>query len=237
MTIDRHIIFAVNLTGLVLGILGALFFAYDLLDRRTGILQLLLRIAVPTLLIEVALLLLQELFSLLNPSVTGPDALSAAAASFPLALAFGALNGYMVNPTSTVKNTPGRFLRDPIAALIIAAICGSLFALQAPSGWQVFFIPIALSLFVNGLIWRTINYKSGESKRVRLFSSRGFIVGCVSGVLFYVIVSVATEVEYRVEHLSNTSNIYDLDTLVIVVGLALVFGFIGGIRSTVFLVG
>jgi hypothetical protein len=48
--IDRHVIAATNLTGLILGDLGSLFFAYDVLGRPGGPLRWFLRTALPAFL-------------------------------------------------------------------------------------------------------------------------------------------------------------------------------------------
>src|SRR5690348_228974 len=47
--VDIHVVAGINLAGLLLGILGSLFFTYDLLGRPGGFLRLLLRVGIPAL--------------------------------------------------------------------------------------------------------------------------------------------------------------------------------------------
>jgi hypothetical protein len=207
--VDIHVVAGINLAGLLLGILGSLFFTYDLLGRPGGFLRLLLRVGIPALIGALTLgamtLLLVAATSALS---TEPLSTEATVATTLLLAAFGAalgtFNGLFVDaPDASGKRRRFFSLRDAgngfvvilIYILLAFLVYGLLFRLNLTSLFEVgALLPLVGGAAVGGLIagvWRFINRSRAQSApRPHLFSGRGCLIGMGLGLAFLAIALV-----------------------------------------------
>jgi hypothetical protein len=195
VTIDRHLLDIVSLIGLVLGIVGGLFFTYDLLGRPGGPLRWSLRLLVPA---SVGLLILAvpatTIVALLGQMGT-PNGTNAILVFAFFGVTIGSMNALFVSaPGAEVKRRWPLSARDALLGFAVTVVYAVILevlsaALTGPSsdpiGEAIDIAGIALGGGIVASFWRVINRSQPTtSARPRLFSGRGFLIGMLTGVSF-----------------------------------------------------
>jgi hypothetical protein len=194
--IDPHMEAGTNLAGLLLGVLGSLFFTYDLIGRPGGPLRWLLRVTLPLLLSTAVVVLAVAILIQVEPSGAGSASLLALSLAAAL---FGALPGlfnglFVGEPTEGSRRRLAFSLRDGGAGFVVGFVCVGVAdwigrPVQAELARAVAAGVIGAVL---GAFWRGLNrIQVQPGKRPPLVSLVGLIIGLVSGGALLLIVVLA----------------------------------------------
>jgi hypothetical protein len=216
LTFDPLFFPALNLIGLVLGIIGSLFLTYDFLGRPGGPLRWFLRIMVPTLLsmaiLTVVMLIYLRFFLFgygsFKNQTTRHEITGDVLALLPFGAILGTYNGVFVSPFAKIKQ-PQQVVfswHDGILGFLIAfaytILLGGLFRHYVAShqdlGNEFNAIPILVTLMLLfsmfALFWRAINRHSIDlTPQPRRFILWRVIVGGVIGYVWFVPLRIAFE--------------------------------------------
>lgn len=241
--LGHRILNGANLAGLILGILGSLFFAYDLMGRPGGLLRRLLQIGVPGLIGFIVLGSIAWLIGFLvaqaDPSFTSSSVALFGLTFAALGASIGTFNGLFVDaPGAVVKRRFAYSLRDALtgfAALLfyvalVLALWGLAFQIPLTEVTvPVNVVPVLVMAGVGGVIagfWRAINRSRNPSaSRPRLFSGKGLLIGMGTGlILSFVALLALLESTALVE----STGAVDATTIIGLLIVALVTGLPGG---------
>lgn len=196
IVIDHHVLAAVTIVGLLLGVLGSIYLTYDLLGRAQFALHWLVRVVTPSLIGCFIMSVVGTIvYLIVYPSL---DAGFGALLYGAIGCLVGAFNGMFVNPN--VAWPPIFSFRHAIAGSIAAFCCvyiGELpVTLAVHRPWILALngaVAVAVLGFIGGGIWTYANrVPSSFAAKPSLFSRRGALIGLLAatvfgGVTFFVI--------------------------------------------------
>ncbi len=237
--VSRTLVAGINLAGLVLGVLGSLFFTYDLLGRPGGPLRWFLRVVLPSGLgAAVALALVVPVAWWGFGAAPGKNAGTLAAFAYAGSL-LGAYNGLFVDAPGVVRSRRVVSPADGVVGGVLGAGAG-LLALQVLPTWPhlalttqtmlLFAVVAGLAGGMVASIWRSLNRDRHNSGAARppLFSRRGCVLGGVAALLLPAAVYSVLLVQ------GDTAAVLSPYTLPTVAIVAVAGGVIGGLSRSIF---
>ena len=198
--LDPHLVKVISLVGLLLGVLGSLFLAYDLLGSQEGPLRKFLRVALPGFigaLVYVPLNLLTDpvarlvLGAFAGASSGAPDPVVAVVTALLVGGFLGAMPALYDHPAGVPASRPGFSGRDFRGAFLLALLCViAIYAFQfarLPYGglpprayWTVepgAALAAALAVGAAAGLWRHASGSRAFDAKPRGFTSRNAALG------------------------------------------------------------
>jgi hypothetical protein len=205
--VSRRFVAVTTLLGLALGVLGSLFFLYDLLEEKMGHLRAALRTIVDALIGASVLALVTELIDLpfqLVFQVVPAQLVQASVILFAgWGAALGVFNSLFAEEPDPGKAPPVYSSRDALVGLpvvlVASGLASAIFLLvvhvPASTAFRSEIVRSTLgAAALGGAIagfWRRINWdRTDANGSHRLFSLRGAFLGLAAGILFVVAVQV-----------------------------------------------
>jgi hypothetical protein len=204
LVVDPRVFAIISIASALLGVLGSLFFVYDLLGRKRGPLRWLLKTFVPTLLGGISVGLIFLLGFTIEDLLSRQTDLALVIDAALLGAFLGLYNGLFVSDpaTSSKLHFPFSFVDAVIGFLVTTLVVGLLLWLH--NGYIA--MPIrtiaggAGGAIIAGL-WRSANRLGSQAEaRPPLFTWIGLLLGSVAGfTLVFVILFAQTLPKYGVD--------------------------------------
>jgi hypothetical protein len=198
LAIDQRVFALVSIASALCGVLGSLFFAYDLLGRPGGPLYWILRLVVPALLGGILVGALFILLFLFERTLTLPDYQRAVRDVVILGTLLGMYYGLFVDPPDAPYKRRFPFsVRDALVGLVTATGFTGLFLLVNRSTAE-----IPLRIAAGGVagrvlagVWRAANHQRvAADARPRLVSRAGTFIGLIAGYFLVLAMELAITV-------------------------------------------
>lgn len=187
ISIDHHVLSAITIMGLLLGVVGSLYLTYDLLGRAQLVLRWFVRLMTPTLIGALILggagaIIYIQVYPTLDP---GFGALLYATVGGII----GLFNGLFVNPR--VERPTLFSLRHSLVGLLVTPLLvftGEFPVVLAVNRPAELALRAALAAGIVGAVaagvWRFINHASARREHLPFLSARGAIIGFGAAAVF-----------------------------------------------------